>query len=179
MAGDRETLGLIVAVFTALAAASATAQQSPAPLPQGYMRAPTVAPGLAPKMQVHETTAAVHMFQANFSAGDEIVSGLTDLMLKNNIKSGYITGLGGLSGALLAFGDPKVNAFKMIPITDKCELVSLVGDIAERNGKPYLHLHAVVAFADGSTKAGHVMEAHVAPLAEISVVATSIGGAAH
>ncbi len=176
MGASRVTLGLMVA---ALAAAGANAQQAQAPLPDGYMRAPAVTPGLAPKMQVHETTAAVHVFQANFAAGDEIVSGLTDLMLKHNIKSGYVTGLGGLSGALLAFGDPKVNAFKKIPITDKCELVSLVGDIAERDGKPYVHLHAVVAFADGSTKAGHVMEAHVAPIAEISVVATSVGGAAH
>jgi predicted DNA-binding protein with PD1-like motif len=173
------TLGLIVAALAAAAASNANAQQAPSPLPDGYMRAPAVAPGLAPKMQVHETTAAVHVFQANFGAGDEIVSGLTDLMLKHNIKAGYVTGLGGLSGALLAFGDPKVNAFKKIPITDKCELVSLVGDVAERDGKPYVHLHAVVAFADGSTKAGHVMEAHVAPIAEISVVATSIGGAAH
>ncbi len=176
MGASRVTLGLIVA---ALAAANANAQQTPAPLPDGYMRAPAVTPGLAPKMQVHESTADVRVFQANFGAGDEIVSGLTDLMLKHNIKSGYVTGLGGLSGALLAFGDPKVNAFKKIPITDKCELVSLVGDIAERDGKPYVHLHAVVAFADGSTKAGHVMEAHVAPIAEISVIATSIGGAAH
>lgn len=176
MGGSRVTLGLIIA---ALAAANANAQQTPPPLPDGYMRAPAVAPGLAPKMQVHETTSDVHVFQANFGPGDEIVSGLTDLMLKHNIKSGYVTGLGGLSGALLAFGDPKLNAFKKIPITDKCELVSLVGDIAERDGKPYVHLHAVVAFADGSTKAGHVMEAHVAPIAEISVVATSIGGAAH
>jgi len=176
MGGSRVTLGLIVA---ALVAVSANAQPPPPPLPDGYMRAPAVTPGLAPKMQVHETTAGAHVFQANFGAGDEIVSGLTDLMLKHHIKSGYVTGLGGLSGALLAFGDPKVNAFRKIPITDKCELVSLVGDIAERDGKPYVHLHAVVAFADGSTKAGHVMEAHVAPIAEISVVATSIGDAAH
>ncbi len=176
MGASQVTLSLIVA---ALVVVSANAQPPPAPLPEGYMRAPAVTPGLAPKMQVHESTAAVHVFQANFGAGDEIVSGLTDLMLKHNIKSGYVTGLGGLSGALLAFGDPKVNAFKKIQITDKCELVSLVGDIAERDGKPYVHLHAVVAFADGSTKAGHVMEAHVAPIAEISVVATSIGAAAH
>ena len=130
-------------------------------------------------MQVHETAAAAHVFQTHFSAGDEILSGITDLAIKHHIRSGYITGLGGLSGALLAFGDPKVGAFRKIPVTDKCELVSLVGDIAERDGKPVVHLHAVVAFADGSTKAGHVMEAHVAPLAEIAVVATEVGSAAH
>jgi predicted DNA-binding protein with PD1-like motif len=179
MSGSRVTLGLIVAALAALAAVAANAQQTPAPLPDGYMRAPAVQPGLAPKMQVHETTATTHVFQTNFSTGDEIVSGLTDLAIKNHITSGYITGLGGLSGALLAFGDPKINAFKKVPITDKCELVSLVGDIQLRDGKPYVHLHAVVAFADGSTKAGHVMEAHVAPVAEIVVVATAMDGAAH
>lgn len=169
----------VLAAIAALAACGANAQAPPAPLPDGYMRAPPVAPGGAPKMQVHETTAAAHVFQTRFSAGDEILSGLTDLAIKHQITSGYITGLGGLSGALLAFGDPKVGAFRKVPITDKCELVSLVGDISERDGRPVVHLHAVVAFADGSTKAGHVMEAHVAPIAEIAVVATALGGAAH
>jgi predicted DNA-binding protein with PD1-like motif len=173
------SFGLIVAALAVLAAVNANAQPQPPPLPDGYMRAPPVQPGLAPKMQVHETTAAAHVFQTNFSTGDEIVSGLTDLAIREHITSGYITGLGGLSGALLAFGDPKLNAFRKVPITDKCELVSLVGDIQLRDGKPYVHLHAVVAFADGSTKAGHVMEAHVAPVAEIAVVATAIGAAAH
>lgn len=172
-------VSLVFAVIAASAAGTAGAQQPPAPLPDGYMRAPPVQPGLAPKMQVHETATTAHVFQTNFSTGDEILSGLTDLAIKHQIRSGYITGLGGLSGALLAFGDPKLNAFKKVPITDKCELVSLVGDISERDGKPVVHLHAVVAFADGSTKAGHVMEAHVAPIAEIAVVATAMGGASH
>jgi predicted DNA-binding protein with PD1-like motif len=173
-------VSLVFVAGAAFAAAIAGAQQPPqTPLPDGYMRAPPVQPGLAPKMQVHESATTAHVFQANFSAGDEILSGLTDLAIKREIKSGYITGLGGLSGALLAFGDPKINAFKKVPITEKCELVSLVGDISERDGKPVVHLHAVVAFADGSTKAGHVMEAHVAPIAEIAVVATAMGGASH
>jgi predicted DNA-binding protein with PD1-like motif len=143
------------------------------------MRAPAVQPGGAPKMRVHESTAAAHVFDANFSAGDELLSGLTDIALRHNITSGYVSGLGGLSGAMLAWGDPVVGAFKQIPIDEKCELISLTGHIAVRDGKPYVHLHAVVGFMDGSTKAGHVIEAHVAPLAEISVVATAMGEAAH
>jgi uncharacterized protein len=167
-------------LLTSLAVGSVFAQPAaPPPLPDGYMRAPPVAAGLAPKMRVTETTAAAHVFDANFTAGDEIMSGLTDLVLEHNVTSGYVTGLGGLSGALLAWGDPEVGAFKMIPVDEKCELISLLGHIAVRDGKPYVHLHAVVGFRDGSTKAGHVMEARVAPLAEISVVATSIGGASH
>jgi hypothetical protein len=153
--------------------------QAPAapPLPADYMRAPPVRAGLAPQMRVTETTTTAHVFDVAFTTGDDILSGLTDLAIKHKITSGYITGLGGLSGALLGFGDPAINAFNRIPVDEKCELVSLVGHIQSRDGVPTVHLHAVVALKDGSTKAGHVFEARVAPIAEISVVATSIGGA--
>jgi predicted DNA-binding protein with PD1-like motif len=172
----RRVIALLIAAATVL---SAGAQQPSKPLPDGYMVAPPVQPGMAPKMQVHEAATTTHVFQVNFSTGDEIVSGLTDLAIKHHITSGYITGLGGLSTALLAFGDPKLNAFKKVPVNDKSELVSLVGDIQMRDGKPYVHLHAVVALIDGSTRGGHVMEAHVAPVAEIAVVATAMGDASH
>jgi hypothetical protein len=168
----------VLALAMAGSAFSQPARQTP-PLPDGYMRAPAVPPGLAPKMTVHESAAPEQVFDVRFSAGDEIMSGLTDLVLEHGIASGYVTGLGGLSGALLAWGDPEVGAFKKISVDEKCELVSLVGHIQTRDGKPAVHLHAVVAFRDGSTKAGHVMEAHVAPLAEVSVVATSVGNVIH
>lgn len=165
--------------FAAFAAHVALAQApATAPLPDGYMRAPAVRTGLAPQMRATETTTTAHVFDVAFSTGDEILSGLTDLAIKHKITSGYITGLGGLSKALLGFGDPAINAFNRIPVDEKCELVSLVGHIQSRDGVPTVHLHAVVALKDGSTKAGHVFEAHVTPIAEISVVATSIGGAA-
>jgi uncharacterized protein len=169
------------AAVCAIAATGSALAQAPAdaPLPEGYMRPPAVQKGLAPQMRVTETTATAHVFDVGFTTGDEILSGLTDLAIKHNITSGYITGLGGLSKALLAFGGPPAGAFRPIRVDEKCELVSLVGHIQARDGVPTVHLHAVVALPDGSTKAGHVFEMHVAPLAEISVVATSIGGAGH
>ena len=180
MSRHRRTLSCFAAALTLVA--SAALAQAPAtqpPLPDGYMRAPPVRAGLAPQMRTTETTAAAHVFDVAFSTGDEILSGLTDLAIKHKITSGYITGLGGLSGALLGFGDPAINAFSKIPVDEKSELVSLVGHIQSRDGVPTVHLHAIVALKDGSTKAGHVFEARVAPIAEISVVATSLGGAAN
>ena len=46
-----------------------------------------------------------------------------------------------------------------------------------RNDAPYVHVHMIVGSADGSTKAGHLIEAHIAPVGELTVVATSL--AAH
>lgn len=169
-----------VAALAALAGGGVSLAQAPAeaPLPDGYMRAPPVPKGLAPQVRVTEAQGTAHVFDAIFSPGDEILSGLTDLARERGITSGYVTGLGGLSRALLGFGDPELGAFAKIDVDEKCELVSLVGHIQMRDGEPYVHLHAIVALKDGSTKAGHVFELPVAPIAEISVVATSFADGA-
>jgi predicted DNA-binding protein with PD1-like motif len=168
------TLAAAAAVYAT--AGPLRAQQNQQPLPDDYIRPAPVQPGAAPNMKVQESSAAAHVYEVRFSTGDEIVSGLTELAERNRIVSAYITGLGGLSTGLLGWGDPSNGAFKKVPVERKAELVSLVGNISMRDGRPYVHMHAVVGFSDGSTKAGHMIEAHVAPIAEITVVATDEAG---
>jgi uncharacterized protein len=157
-----------------LAATVAGAQPPAAPLREGYLRAPASVPtGGAPKMRVVEAQVPARVFTAYFREGDELLSGLTDLAIAQGITEGSITGLGGVSSALLVWGDPVVGAFKTIPVQERGELV-LNGHIQLRDGKPVVHLHAVLSFGDGSTKAGHVFEARVQPLAEITIVATGL-----
>jgi predicted DNA-binding protein with PD1-like motif len=143
-------------------------------LPPGYIRNPVVKPGMAPNMAVEEEPTVAHTYQVRFSPGDEVLSGLTDLAKAKGIESAQITGLGGLSTALLAFGDPSIGGFvfKLIPVDEKSELVSLDGTISMRNDEPYVHIHAVVAVSDGSTRGGHVLELHVDPVAEVTILAT-------
>ena len=62
--------------------------------------------------------------------------------------------------------------FKLIPIDEKTELVSLDGTVSLRNGEPSVHLHAVLALSDGTTRGGHVLELHVSPVAEVTILAT-------
>jgi uncharacterized protein len=158
--------------------ATSSAQQHPRnfpPLPPGYIRPPmNVKLGLAPKMRVEELpTADSHTYRIDFSTGDEIISGLTEFAEQHHIVSAHITGIGGLISAKLGWGSDKVPGMKEIDVDRKCELVSLIGNISMRGQHPYVHLHGVVAFSDGSTKGGHVIEMHVNPLAEIFVVTTA------
>jgi uncharacterized protein len=168
-----------VALFAFSAAAPLGAQQQPQhrqfpPLPPGYIRPPMVVKtGLAPKMRVRElSTAGSRTYEVTFGTGDEILSGLTEFAEQHRITSAYITGIGGLISAKLGWGSPTVPGMKEIDVNGKCELVSLLGNISDFRGHPYVHLHGVVAFSDGSTKGGHVIEAHVDPIAEIYVVTT-------
>ena len=168
-----------VALFAFSAVGPLGAQQEPQhrqfpPLPPGYTRPPMSAkPGLAPKMRVRElSTAGSRTYEVTFGTGDEIMSGLYQFAQQHHIASAYITGIGGLISAKLGWGSPTVPGMKEIDINSKCELVSLLGNISDFRGHPYVHLHGVVAFSDGSTKGGHVIEAHVDPIAEIYVVTT-------
>ena len=168
---------LSAAAALALAVATAASAQPPTtgkPLPEGYVRQGPVKPGQAPKMTFEEKTSVGRVFEVRFSTGDEILSGLYDFVAKNHITSGHITGIGGLApGALLGWGDPELGGFKKVEIKDKTEIVSLIGDISMRGDTPYVHVHMVVGSADGSTKAGHLLEAHIAPVGELTVVGTS------
>ena len=142
-------------------------------LPEGYLRNPSIEPGLAPNMSVSESESVAHTYEVRFSPGDEILSGLTDLAKAEGISAAQVTGLGGLSSALLAFGDPSMGemVFKLIPVDEKSELVSLDGTVSLRNGVPSVHLHAVLALSDGSTVGGHVLELNVSPIAEVTILA--------
>lgn len=164
---------LLTAALLLGVAAAVSPQQ--APLPAGYIRPNTPAePGHAPKMQVHEARAAVRTFDLRFVEGDEIMSGITELAEREGITSGYLIGIGGLSRAVLGWGDPAVGAIKTIPVERKAELASLTGNITLRDGRPVVHAHAVVGFGDGASQAGHVVSAHVLPIAEVTVVATEL-----
>ena len=173
---QRRWVLMLCAAALAVSASSSLQAQPPTPkgpLPEGFVSQPPVRTGLAPKMTFEEKTGAGRVFEVRFGTGDEILTGLYDFVAKNKITSGHITGIGGLApGALLGWGDPEVGAFKRIEIKDKTEIVSLIGDISSPNGKPYVHVHMVVGSADGSTKAGHLLEGHIAPVGELTVVAT-------
>jgi hypothetical protein len=41
-----------------------------------------------------------------------------------------------------------------------------------RGDEPNVHLHAVVALSDGTTRGGHVLELHVDPVAEVTILVT-------
>jgi uncharacterized protein len=73
----------------------------------------------------------------------------------------------GLTGFAKAQG---TKQYRTIPVDEQVEVVSLVGDIALRDGESSLHAHAVLGKADGSVVGGHLLQGHVRPTLEVVVV---------
>ena len=80
------------------------------------------------------------------------------------------TAIGALSSAKLAFFDWETKQYRPIPVEEQVEVASLVGDIAVGpDGKPSVHVHAVLGRRDGTALAGHLQEGHVRPTLEIII----------
>lgn len=130
-----------------------------------------VPPGKAPGMQVKQVkdTPEEKVYAVIFHKGDEAMSGLTDFAIEHKIEDAHFTAIGAVSSATLAWLDLSKKIYHRIPVGEQVEVLSLIGDIATFNGKPIVHMHAVLGQSTGSTIGGHVFELNVSPTLEVFV----------
>lgn len=112
-------------------------------------------------------TGGQRTFAVILATGDEVMSSLKDFVTRQNITAAQISAIGALSDVVLEYFDWEKKDYLKIPLREQVEVASLVGDVAEADGKPALHLHIVVGRRDGSAMAGHLGEAHVRPTLEV------------
>jgi len=159
--------------------------------PCGYAEAQTVATGTpvevsprairptgsAPHMKVQLLTGSggVKEYAVSFSTGDEAFSGLAEFAAQYHITSAHFTAIGAVSAARLGWFDPAKKMYRITPYTGQMEVASMTGDIAEYQGKPAIHTHAVLGLPDGSARAGHVVALEVRPTLEVMVTVDPAG----
>ena len=107
-------------------------------------------------------------FALIFDTGDEFISELTDFAKDNDLSAASLTALGAFSDATLGYFDIESKEYDKIPVEEQVEVLSLVGTIAPKDGgEPEVHAHTVVGRPDGTTRGGHLLEAHVRPTLEV------------
>lgn len=159
----RSTFRIGPALMVAFVAGALSAQQAPLPKDDDYIRpGPVTAKGLAPGMQVKQLSQSPRAFEVTFKKGDDVMAGMNEFAENYHLRTSQVTAVAGFGSALLGWGDPGPNSkgFRKIPINQEVEVV-LNGNFTVRNGTPRFHAHAICVFPDGSTKGGHVIEAHV------------------
>lgn len=104
-----------------------------------------------------------------FDKGDEFTAGMMDVATRHNLAASHITAIGGFSDMTLAYFSRQTTEYKKIPLHEQVEVLALVGDITLNGDKRQVHAHVVVGLSDGTTRGGHIMEAHVWPTLEVIV----------
>jgi uncharacterized protein len=104
--------------------------------------------------------------------GDEAVDALTQFARAEQLEAASISAVGAFEHATVGWFDRAAKGYRRIPVDEQCELLSLLGDIAEGQDGPILHMHVVLGLSDGTTRGGHLLEARVFPTLEAVVTET-------
>ncbi|MBN8954326.1 MULTISPECIES: PPC domain-containing DNA-binding protein [unclassified Rhizobium] len=106
-------------------------------------------------------------------ANEEAFSTLAAFATEQGLTAASVTAMGAFERATVGWFDFAGRSYRKIPVSEQCEVLSLIGDIAMGDdGKASLHLHAVLGLKDGSTRGGHFVEGIVHPTLEATILET-------
>jgi uncharacterized protein len=102
--------------------------------------------------------------------GEEAVGTITQFATTEGLTGASLAALGAFERATVGWFDLAAKTYRKIPVVQQCEVISALGDIAQGDdGKPSLHMHAVLGLSDGSTRGGHLLEGFVQPTLEVTL----------
>jgi predicted DNA-binding protein with PD1-like motif len=100
---------------------------------------------------------------------EEIVSKVAWFADDRRIDTGIVSGIGSIHHAVLGYFDRAGKEYLRRTIEPDCEIVSMLGNIALKEGKAFPHLHVTLGTRDFQAVAGHLFEGKVAATCELRV----------
>lgn len=96
-----------------------------------------------------------------FEENEEIIVALTKFCEENNIQTGWFSIIGGVKKSVIAFYDRMQKKYLQMPMDEFAEILHCSGNIALKEGKPFIHSHIVLGAKDGTAYGGHLMAGKV------------------
>ncbi len=104
--------------------------------------------------------------------GEEVLESISALCEKENIRAGYVTGLGAANNIEMGIFDTEKKQYFKRTFTGDYEISALVGNISRQNGKPYLHFHITIGNPSAQDyAAGHLTKCVISATGEIYLTA--------
>lgn len=104
--------------------------------------------------------------------GEDINASLEALAEKYDNRFATISGIGACNFVELNFYDVHNKSYDMKVLDEDVELISLMGNLTLKDGKPFAHIHGTFGDDQYRTWSGHVSKAIVSVTAEITVTFT-------
>jgi predicted DNA-binding protein with PD1-like motif len=103
-----------------------------------------------------------------FKTGDELAKGLLQFAEQEKLSAASFKAVGAFSSVRLGWYSWESKKYEpSVTLDEQVELLSLIGDVALKDGKPVVHAHAVIGKKDGTAYGGHLLEAHIRPTCEV------------
>jgi predicted DNA-binding protein with PD1-like motif len=106
-----------------------------------------------------------------FDIGEEAAHGLKQFAETNQLRGSHFTALGAFQDVTLGWWNWETRDYESIKFEEQVEALSLVGNIARAPDDGLtVHAHVVIGRRDGRAYGGHLLEAHVRPVLEVTIV---------
>lgn len=102
--------------------------------------------------------------------GEDINAALEQFATQYDNRFATISGIGACNFVELNFYDVHERKYDQKVLDEDVELISLMGNLALKEGKPFAHIHGTFGDSQYRTWSGHVSKAIVSVTAEITVV---------
>jgi predicted DNA-binding protein with PD1-like motif len=106
-------------------------------------------------------------FIVRLESGEALVDSLTGLLSDAGVGFANVSAAGAVNWAQLAYWNAETRKYEERAFSEQLEVVSFEGNASLKDGKPFLHIHAVFGRRDFSTIGGHVKDLRVHPTMEI------------
>ncbi len=101
--------------------------------------------------------------------GEPVIETLTTYLSQQGVMAGRISAIGGFSEARIKYWNPESKSYEERAVRQQVEVISLLGDVSEKDGNPFVHAHVTLGDAQYNTIAGHLGEATAYPTLEVFV----------
>jgi len=108
-------------------------------------------------------------FVVSIDNHQELMEAVAAFCREQGIMAGEVSGIGAVSNATLRFLNPATKAYVDKTFNEQMEISSLAGNISEKDGNVYLHLHANLGRADYTVVGGHLLTATINGACEVFV----------
>ncbi len=128
-------------------------------------------------MAVYNKMQQKQIFMGKLDFSSDLLDELTALCCKEDITLGKITAIGAVQKARVGYYDQKNREYQFVEINKNLEIISLVGNISIRDGKPMVHAHIALSDRDGNAFGGHLAKGTIVFACEFTI--TAYNGAEH
>ena len=90
--------------------------------------------------------------------GEDLLGYLNQVCLGENIEAGQVSAIGAVNKARIGFYDQTKQEYGFIDLDEPLEIVSLMGNVSLKDGKPFVHAHVVLGDHEGKLFGGHLAE---------------------
>ena len=108
-------------------------------------------------------------YMLRIDIGEEITESLEKLCEREGIRLAQVSAIGAADHAVIGVYDLREQQYHREELDGFMEIASLAGSVTEKDGKPYIHLHATLADQQHALHGGHVIALRVGATCEMFV----------